>query len=83
MGNNVPVHNPPSCTCQRMIWLGDHCDSFEIMINVSGIIVQARIGNERVLFSGQYRDTAKHVAEAFKAMWKVWQPASGVKMGEA
>ncbi|EPT1451870.1 hypothetical protein ACVOZ6_003458 [Escherichia coli] len=73
------VIQAPTCTCQRILWLNKHCDSFKL--NVAGQAqIAAQLG-ERYHYhhTAPVPELAKLIADCFQYIWEHWEPAEGVK----
>ncbi|WP_312758136.1 hypothetical protein [Pantoea brenneri] len=82
--SHITLHNPPSCTCARIIWLSMNCDSFAMNIGTANgdAHVDARLGS--VYHSTRFHpETLKEtVNDLFWQIWAVWEPAEGIKVME-
>ncbi|MCQ5472385.1 hypothetical protein FHW04_000537 [Pantoea sp. AN62] len=82
--SHITLHNPPSCTCARIIWLSMNCDAFAMNIGTANgdAHIDARLGSV-------YRSTRFHpealketVNDLFWEIWAVWEPEEGIKVME-
>lgn len=78
---SIIIHNPPTCTCQRIIWLAAYCDRFELDVGTKDrdARINAQLGDK--LQGAQFRPhmLRESVAGVFSAMWEAWEPSEGVK----
>jgi len=81
-GSYITLHNPPSCTCARIIWLSMNCVSFAMNIGTGNgdAHIDARLG--AVYRSTRFHpETLKETVNAlFWEMWAVWEPEEGIKV---
>ena len=78
----ITLHNPSSCTCGRIIWLSLHCDRFTMTVGSgdSGAHIDARLGPVSRSVGFHPEALKETVNDLFWEMWRVWEPAEGVKV---
>ncbi len=74
------IHNPPSCTCRRIIWLSEHCDTFSLTVTQTGARINARLADKAIDNTFAYTRLSEAIAEAFWQIWQRWQPEDGLKI---
>ncbi|MDF7658808.1 hypothetical protein PUG81_07490 [Erwiniaceae bacterium L1_54_6] len=79
---NLVVHNAPSCTCSRMVWLGNHCDRFQLSLaeKQHESLITATLEEVRVDIRFDIDELREVVGEVFWKIWHSWTPAAGIKV---
>ena len=80
--NEIVIHNPPGCTCRRIIWLIETCDVFSLNIVPGSNLatLTADLGPIRFEKRFDYHLLSEEVAAAFWVIWHEWQPDKGIKI---
>ncbi|MEG3131617.1 hypothetical protein SC171_27985 [Pantoea cypripedii] len=82
MDPNLVVHNAPSCTCSRMVWLGNHCEAFQLALaeKPHKSMITATLAEVAVKADFDIDDLREVVGEVFWQIWHSWTPAAGIKV---
>lgn len=80
--NEIVIHNPPGCTCRRIIWLKETCDVFSLNILPGSALatLTADLGQIKFEKRFDYHSLSEEVAVAFWRIWHEWQPDKGIKI---